>query len=68
MTARGSCAIQTRSARDARTGDWLAALDAVEARLHELGIEDMLIGVITPNTEAMRLCERRGAMPFLIPE
>lgn len=40
-------------------------LDAVEARLHELGIEDMLIGVITTNTEAMRLCERRGAMPFL---
>ncbi len=40
-------------------------LDAVEARLHELGIEDMLIGVITTNTDAMRLYERRGAVPFL---
>jgi ribosomal protein S18 acetylase RimI-like enzyme len=40
-------------------------LDAVEARLHELGIEDMVIGVITTNTEAMRLYERRGAVPFL---
>ena len=40
-------------------------LDAVEARLRELGIEDMLIGVITTNTDAMRLYERRGAIPFL---
>jgi len=40
-------------------------LDAVETRLRELGIEDMLIGVITTNTEAMRLYERRGAVPFL---
>jgi ribosomal protein S18 acetylase RimI-like enzyme len=36
-------------------------LDAVEAKLGE----DMLIGVITTNTEAMRLYERRGALPFL---
>jgi ribosomal protein S18 acetylase RimI-like enzyme len=40
-------------------------LDEVEARLCELGIEDMLIGVITTNTDAMRLYERRGAVPFL---
>lgn len=40
-------------------------LDAVEARLHEMGIEDMLVGVITTNTDAMRLYERRGAVPFL---
>ena len=40
-------------------------LDAVETRLRELGIEDMLIGVITTNTDAMRLYERRGAVPFL---
>lgn len=39
-------------------------LDAVETRLCELGIEDMLIGVITTNTDAMRLYERRGAVPF----
>ena len=40
-------------------------LNAVEARLCELGIKDMLIGVITTNTEAMRRYERRGAVPFL---
>jgi ribosomal protein S18 acetylase RimI-like enzyme len=40
-------------------------LDAVEARLRELGIEDMVIDVITTNTDAMRLYERRGAVPFL---
>jgi ribosomal protein S18 acetylase RimI-like enzyme len=42
-----------------------ALLDAVEARLRRLGIEDMLIGVITTNTDAMRLYQRRGAQPFL---
>jgi ribosomal protein S18 acetylase RimI-like enzyme len=42
-----------------------ALLDAVEARLRELQIEDMLIGVITTNTDAMRLYQRRGALPFL---
>ena len=40
-------------------------LDAVEARLRELEIEDMVIGVISTNTEAIRLYERRGAVPFL---
>ena len=35
-------------------------LDTVKAKLGELGIEDMLIGVITTNTKAMRLYERRG--------
>ncbi len=42
-----------------------ALLDAVEERLRALGIDDMLIGVITTNTDAMRLYERRGALPFL---
>jgi ribosomal protein S18 acetylase RimI-like enzyme len=42
-----------------------ALLDAVEARLRELRIEDMVIDVITTNTDAMRLYERRGALPFL---
>ncbi len=40
-------------------------LDAVEARLRELGVEDMVIGVVSTNTEAIRLYERRGAVPFL---
>ncbi len=42
-----------------------ALLDAAEATLRELEIDDMLIGVITTNTDAMRLYERRGALPFL---
>jgi ribosomal protein S18 acetylase RimI-like enzyme len=42
-----------------------ALLDAVEARLCELGIDDMIVGVITTNVDAMRLYERRGALPFL---
>ncbi len=42
-----------------------ALLDAVEARLRELGIEDMAIGVLTNNADAARLYERRGAVPFL---
>jgi ribosomal protein S18 acetylase RimI-like enzyme len=42
-----------------------ALLDAVEARLQELQIDDMVIDVITTNTDAMRLYERRGALPFL---
>jgi ribosomal protein S18 acetylase RimI-like enzyme len=42
-----------------------ALLDAVEARLVELQIDDMAIDVITTNTDAMRLYERRGAVPFL---
>jgi ribosomal protein S18 acetylase RimI-like enzyme len=42
-----------------------ALLDAVEAKLREFQIDDMLIGVITTNTDAMRLYERRGAVPFL---
>ena len=40
-------------------------LDAVEQRLSQIGIEDMLIGVIATNEDAMRLYERRGARPFL---
>ncbi len=40
-------------------------LDAVEAKLQELGIQDMVIAVVTTNTEAIRLYERRGAVPFI---
>jgi len=40
-------------------------MDAVEARLRELGIADMTIGVIATNSEAIPFYERRGAVPFL---
>lgn len=42
-----------------------ALLDAVEARLRELGVEDMVINVVTTNDDAMRLYRRRGAEPFV---
>lgn len=42
-----------------------ALLDAVEAQLTELGVEDMTISVVTTNVEAMRLYERRGAVQFV---
>ncbi len=42
-----------------------ALLDAVEARLRELAVRDMTIDVITTNVDAIRLYERRGAVPFV---
>ena len=44
-----------RATRRTREGDRVGSLDAVEQRLRALGIDDMLIGVITTNTDAMRL-------------
>jgi GNAT superfamily N-acetyltransferase len=43
-----------------------ALLDAVEERLRELGVEDMVISVVTTNVDAMRLYERRGAVRFVM--
>jgi GNAT superfamily N-acetyltransferase len=43
-----------------------ALLDAVEDRLLELGVQDMTISVITTNVDALRLYERRGAVPFVV--
>lgn len=42
-----------------------ALLDAVEARLRELSVRDMVISVVTTNDAAMRLYRRRGAEPFV---
>jgi ribosomal protein S18 acetylase RimI-like enzyme len=42
-----------------------AIMDAVDARLRKLGIEDMTIEAISTNTDAIRFYERRGAVPFL---
>jgi ribosomal protein S18 acetylase RimI-like enzyme len=42
-----------------------ALLDAVEARLRELGVQDMVIDVVSTNDDAMRLYRRRGAVPFV---
>jgi GNAT superfamily N-acetyltransferase len=42
-----------------------ALLDAVEARLLAMGVQDMTISVVTTNVDAMRLYERRGAVQFV---
>lgn len=42
-----------------------ALLDAAEARLREMAVEDMVINVVTTNDDAMRLYRRRGAEPFI---
>jgi ribosomal protein S18 acetylase RimI-like enzyme len=42
-----------------------ALLDAVEERLRELRVQDMVISVVTTNVDAMRLYERRGAVRFV---
>jgi ribosomal protein S18 acetylase RimI-like enzyme len=41
-------------------------MDRVEERLRELEVADMTIDVITTNTDAIRLYERRGAAPFVV--
>jgi len=43
-----------------------ALLDAVEARLGELGVADMTIDVVAGNEGALRLYERRGAQRFTV--
>jgi ribosomal protein S18 acetylase RimI-like enzyme len=39
-------------------------MDAVEARLQELGIADLAIGVVATNAHAIGFYERRGAVAF----
>jgi ribosomal protein S18 acetylase RimI-like enzyme len=48
-------------ARGAGVGS--ALLDAVDAELAEMGIEDVLIAAFVTNTDAIRLYERRGFRP-----
>jgi len=40
-------------------------MKAVHDELRRLGVGDLTIGVITTNSDAMRLYEREGAVPFL---
>jgi ribosomal protein S18 acetylase RimI-like enzyme len=40
-------------------------LDAVDARLAELGIGDVFIAVLTGNADALRFYERRGLRPVM---
>jgi ribosomal protein S18 acetylase RimI-like enzyme len=41
-----------------------ALMDAVESRLRELRIADMIIGVVATNARAIDFYEQRGAAPF----
>ena len=42
-----------------------ALLDRVDARLQELKIDDLVIDVVSTNIDAIRLYERRGAVPLV---
>ena len=42
-----------------------ALLEAIEQRLRQRGITDLVIDAVTTNSEAIRLYERRGAVPFV---
>ena len=42
-----------------------ALLDGIEASLRERGVADLVIDAVTSNPEAIRLYERRGAVPFV---
>jgi GNAT superfamily N-acetyltransferase len=50
------------AARGAGVGSLL--FDAVDERLASLGIEDLLVGVVGTNVDALRFYERRGMMPY----
>ena len=45
------------------TGIGTRLLDAVDAELEQRGIDDMLIGAVASNGDAIRLYERRGFVP-----
>ena len=38
-------------------------LERLEKHLHELGVEDLILGALAGNTDAIRLYERRGYQP-----
>lgn len=50
------------SSRGAGVGSLL--FDAVDVRLAELGIEDLVVGVVGSNADALRFYERRGLKPY----
>ena len=38
-------------------------LDRLEQHLHAIGVEDLILGALPGNTDAIRLYERRGYQP-----
>jgi ribosomal protein S18 acetylase RimI-like enzyme len=48
-----------------RTGSWLGSelLDRLEQHLQATGVEDLILGALPGNTDAIRLYERRGYQP-----
>jgi len=45
------------------TGLGSELLERLEAHLHELGVNDMILGALAGNTDAIRLYQRRGYQP-----
>jgi ribosomal protein S18 acetylase RimI-like enzyme len=45
------------------TGLGSQLLERLEAHLHDIGVEDMMLGALAGNADAIRLYERRGYQP-----
>ena len=57
--------IESLAVTDARRGEGIgsALMDAVERELAERGLDDLILGVLPGNVDAIRLYERRGFRP-----
>jgi ribosomal protein S18 acetylase RimI-like enzyme len=40
-----------------------ALLERLEQHMHDIGVEDLILGALPGNTDAIRLYERRGYQP-----
>ncbi|CDO05710.1 GNAT family N-acetyltransferase [Mycolicibacterium cosmeticum] len=67
VTGRRMADVQTLAVAPAERGHGIGTrlLDAVDARLAELGIGDVFIAVLTGNADAQRFYERRGLRPVM---
>ena len=54
------------SASERGAGIGTLLLDRVDAELAEAGIEDLQIGVVAANADALRFYERRGLRPRIV--
>ncbi|MCF2527690.1 GNAT family N-acetyltransferase [Yinghuangia soli] len=60
--------LETLSVAPDRRGQGIGTLllDAVDDELSAAGIDDLFIGALAANTEALRLYERRGLRPIMV--
>jgi GNAT superfamily N-acetyltransferase len=52
--------------RDRGQGIGTVLMDALEARLRQLGIREWIVGVVSENSDALRFYEHRGFSPYLV--